>query len=100
MAEVKVNDEVVYARQDRVSSVDEFQARVIAINEDGSVDLQVLGYYGTSHIAKGVRFDETGKPSSFHLMPPGWQPTNVRGGINTQSGFGSEDVGMIGVIKT
>lgn len=62
-----VGDSVMYCRQDYVNRVDEYEARVRAINEDGSLDLLVLNYYGTAHNANGIRYDPDGKPPSWHL---------------------------------
>lgn len=90
--QVQPGDDVVYCREDFVGRVDEYQGRVLATGEDGSVDLQVLGYYGTSHTVKGVRFDPDGKPSSWHLAPQGWQPTNVQAGITSSTLGGGQSV--------
>lgn len=96
--EVNPGDTVVYCRQDYVHRVDEFTAQVLAVNEDGSVDLSVAYIAGPINV-KGVRFDETGKPSTWHIPPQGWQPSRVTGGITASTGFGSEDVSM-GGLKT
>lgn len=94
-----VGDIVVYCRQDWVSRVDEFTAQIVATNDDGSVDLSVAYIAGPVN-ERGVRYDETGKPSTWHIPPLGWTPTPVVGGITIQSGFGSESVQAVGVIKT
>lgn len=64
---VAVGDTVIYCKEDYVGRVDQYEARVRAVNEDGSLDLLVLNYYGTAHNTNEVRYDPDGKPSSWHL---------------------------------
>jgi len=92
---VTVGDTVVYSHQHYVHKVDQYEARVASINDDGSLNLAVFMSYPT--IVKNIRFDPDGKPSSWHLKQPGQELTEASpGGITTQTGFGSQSTHMIG----
>jgi len=92
---VAVGDQVVYSHQHYVHKVDQYDARVVAVNPDGSLDLSVFMGYLT--IVRGIHFDNGGRPSSWRTKQPGQALTEASpGGITTQTGFGSQSTHMIG----
>lgn len=60
-----IGDSVMYCRQDNISSVEEYPARITAMYEDLSADLSVTYINGPINVPH-VRFDPSGVPSSWH----------------------------------
>jgi len=60
---VAVGDQVVYCHQHYTHKVDQYEARVVAINKDGTLDLAVHMGYPT--IVRRIRFDPACHPASW-----------------------------------